>query len=204
MPNILENVPHLITLQDEKTALWHKEPDPLPMERVDRDGLDGHILTNHIRNYRLWHFEDQARRKDVDDHIIAEVKRNIDRENQARNNAMEQIDDFILQTLDADKTDHSAPMNSETPGMIIDRLSIMSLKTFHMQEEVDRPDADAEHVEKCKAKVETLERQRNDLVHCLDLYLAELSRSAKRLVTYRQFKMYNDPSLNPALYGDKK
>lgn len=132
---------------------------------------------------------------------LREAKRNIDRFNQARNNAMEKIDDYILGKLhESGLLTTGGSLHSETPGMMIDRLSIMTLKEYHMQEQASRDDASAEHREKCMARVEVLQDQQRDLAHALSVILKELTLGQRRFRVYRQFKMYNDPTLNPHLY----
>lgn len=163
------------------------------------------VEQNHDFNFRLWHEEDIARRDDIPLERIREAKRNIDRFNQARNNAMEQMDDWILSALK--QAGVVAPtegaLHSETPGMMIDRLSIMALKEYHMAEQVARADATEEHRAKCAARVIVLQEQQRDLTEALRVLLVELAAGRRRFKVYRQFKMYNDPTLNPQLYGAK-
>jgi ethanolamine ammonia-lyase large subunit len=128
-----------------------------------------------------------------------EAKRNIDKYNQLRNNAIEKIDDWILSQLNSN-TDIDLPMHSETPGMMIDRLSIMSLKKYHMLEETVRENASEEHRSNCSKKVSVLTEQIDDLSNCLKTILDKIVNGQLKFKVYRQFKMYNDPSLNPQLY----
>lgn len=161
------------------------------------------IYTLHLHNYRLWHQEDIARKTDVDDSVIAKTKRKIDKLNQARNDAIERIDDCLCRMLSTQNLDNdlSLPMNSETPGSIIDRLSILSLRIYHMAEETKRKDISPEHIKNCLSKLEILKEQLEDLKKCLTVLLDEIFDGKKRFKVYRQFKMYNDPNLNPQLYG---
>ena len=159
------------------------------------------IEENHDFNFQLWHEEDIARSDEISLERLREAKRNIDRFNQARNNAMEKIDDYILGKLhESGLLTTGGSLHSETPGMMIDRLSIMTLKEYHMQEQASRDDASAEHREKCMARVEVLQDQQRDLAHALSVILKELILGQRRFKVYRQFKMYNDPTLNPHLY----
>jgi hypothetical protein len=161
------------------------------------------IETNHRCNNLLWDEEDQARRKDVPDAAIATNKRAIDGYNQRRNDAIERIDDWLLAEFEGVVPRSDARMNSETAGAMIDRLSILSLKIFHMRLQTERTDASPEHIDTCNLKLARLDQQRRDLAACLDRLLAECTAGAAYFSSYRQFKMYNDASLNPYLYGGK-
>ena len=162
------------------------------------------IGENHRNNRLLWEEEDLARRRNVADSEIAGNKRNIDRYNQARNDAIERIDERLLALLSAVQPAPDARLNSETPGSIIDRLSILSLRIRHMGMQAERKDVDRAHVERCLEKLARLNEQRTDLAACLDRLLADCVRGSSRFKVYRQFKMYNDPALNPAIYGESK
>jgi hypothetical protein len=181
----------------EMTQAWHAE---LTLSALESPWVE--IEENHAQNFRLWHEEDVARRRDVGDARIVEAKRNIDAFNQARNNAMERVDDWILGELARRGVESAVgTLHSETPGMMIDRLSIMALKEFHMVEQTLRSDADEAHRVKCDARVEVLREQQGDLSEGVRVLLAELLGGRRRFKVYRQFKMYNDPALNPQLYG---
>jgi len=158
------------------------------------------IEANHRYNTLLWKEEDKARRVDVGAHEIAAGKRLIDQYNQKRNDATEAIDEAILTALDM-PAGGGARLNSETAGAMVDRLSILSLKIFHMREQTHRADAGLEHVRRCEAKLERLNEQRMDLGACFDALLADAEAGRAYFKVYRQFKMYNDPALNPYLYG---
>lgn len=168
------------------------------------EGLWQWVEANHRCNCLLWDEEDLARRRDVPDAEIAANKRAIDRHNQARNDAIERIDELILAKLAAVPIAADAWHNSETAGSIVDRLSIVSLKIFHMRAQTQRADADADHVARCRDKLALLERQREDLAGCLGALLDAAARGRAFYRVYRQFKMYNDPALNPWLYGGKR
>ncbi|MBU0701012.1 DUF4254 domain-containing protein [bacterium] len=159
------------------------------------------ICTLQLHNYYLWHQEDIARRVDVNDTVIAETKHRIDRLNHSRNDTIEKIDEYLLLSMQGDNIDNSLPINSETPGSIIDRMSILTLKIYHMNEETKRNDVSLEHIEKCQDKLIILKEQLEDLGNCLKVLLEEIFNGKKRLKIYRQFKMYNDPALNPQLYA---
>jgi hypothetical protein len=159
---------------------------------------------NHRLNCLLWDEEDLARRRTVADAEIAANKRAIDRYNQGRNDAIERMDEQLLAALAGVPRRPGARLNSETAGAIADRLSILSLKIHHMRLQTLRRDVDAAHVEACAEKLARLLEQREDLAGCLDRLLEEAARGEAWFKVYRQFKMYNDPALNPALYGEKR
>ena len=164
-------------------------------------GLWNAIEDNHRCNCLLWDEEDLARRRSVPDAEIAANKRAIDGYNQKRNDAIERIDEALFNLI---KNNEQAKLNSETPGAMVDRLSILSLKIHHMRLQTLRTDVDRAHIEACVAKLNRLVEQRTDLAACLDRVLAEAGRGETRFKVYRQFKMYNDPALNPAIYGESK
>lgn len=168
--------------------------------RGEGEGLWHWIERNHLCNSMLWDEEDQARRTDMPDAEIVRCKRSIDRWNQQRNDAVEQIDTCLLEALKIGEPAPGVRLHSETPGAMIDRLSILSLKIHHMRREATREDAQAAHRQACTAKLERLLVQRQDLRYCLDRLLGELARGESCFRLYRQFKMYNDPTLNPWLY----
>ena len=147
----------------------------------------------------LWDEEDLARRREVADSEIALNKRHIDGFNQKRNDAVERIDDIILQVL-ADKLNPAARLHSETAGMMMDRLSILALKINAMRTQTVRTDVEATHIVACSEKLARLNEQRRDLAQCLDSLLADCLAGRARYKIYRQFKMYNDPALNPQIY----
>jgi hypothetical protein len=199
-------------LQDEATLRWHgDEPWPDPLTFVP--ALDPHpaqrppatfmeiVLANHRANFDLWHEEDKAREPEVADRRIAGVKRAIDKLNQKRNDLVETMDRSLLQA--AGLQNPAAPLHSETPGLIIDRLSILALKIYHTAEEIQRPSASDAHHEKCRNRLCLLEEQRGDLADCLNLLWSEVLNRQRRFKLYRQMKMYNDPELNPSVYAHK-
>jgi hypothetical protein len=167
------------------------------------DGAWAFVEANHRCNNLLWDEEDQARRRDVPDAAIAANKRAIDGYNQRRNDAIERIDEALLARLAGVTPRANAWHNSETAGAMVDRLSILALKIFHMAEQTRRTDATAEHVATCREKLARLTLQREDLGRCLDTLLASATRGEAFWKVYRQFKMYNDPALNPYLYGKR-
>jgi len=164
-------------------------------------GLWQSIDANHRYNGLLWREEDRARRLDVPPEDIAAGKRLIDRYNQRRNDAVEAIDEALLAELRGVSVLEGARLSSETAGAMIDRLSILALKIHHMRAQTGRLDVTEAHVQACTAKLERLEVQRRDLLSCLDALLQDAQAGRAYFKVYRQFKMYNDPALNPYLNG---
>ena len=195
------NLEKLGLMQNDWVAEWHQN-EPKEFE----SGFLGLVGQQHLQNFNLWHKEDIARMPDVDNSVIADVKRAIDKFNQRRNDLIESLDDFILTQLGQDKItqNQDSPLNSETPGSMIDRCSIMSLKLYHMTEEANRKDADQTHREKAQEKANIITTQRNDLLNCLLELYTEIKAGTRHFKIYRQFKMYNDPSLNPKIYMSSK
>jgi len=187
-------------LQDHYTALWHVEPEAALPSSNDSE-FEVLIAGQHKQNFDLWHEEDNAREPDVSDADIAQVKRNIDALNQRRNDMITEIDIWLAEHDLSAYQDDSLPWNSETLGSIIDRLSIASLKVFHMHEQTQRDDASQEHIASCQQKLGRLYEQRDDLSIALQTFVDDIAAGAKQNKLYRQFKMYNDPSLNPKIYG---
>lgn len=169
-------------------------PDSVP-------GVWRWIDANHRCNCLLWLEEDKARRRDVPESDIAASKRLIDQYNQQRNDAVEAIDEAMLGELAHVRLAPGARLSSETAGAMTDRLSILALKIHHMGLQAGRVQAGASHVQACSAKLERLLAQRADLAGCLDRLLTEARSGQTYFKVYRQFKMYNDPALNPYLYG---
>jgi hypothetical protein len=187
------SAPAIAALQTDLTAEWHQST---PTARGE--GLLQLVQENHLRNFSLWHEEDVARRDDLGFEAVYRAKRAIDRFNQERNNFIEEMDRLIVAVLKPAAT--GCPRNSETPGMMIDRLSILALKEYHMQEEAVRSDASAQHREKCGEKLARIRVQRQDLTLCVEELLVDIVARRRTFSVYFQFKMYNDPALNPQLY----
>ena len=157
------------------------------------------VEENHAFNFQLWHAEDKARRDDMGFEYVYKAKREIDHFNQQRNNRMEAIDEWLF-TLLQPAMPTQCPVNSESPGMIIDRLSILSLKSYHMALQTDRQNASEEHRHSCSLKLATIHQQLDQLTVCLRQLLDEVQQKTRTFRVYHQFKMYNDPTLNPELY----
>jgi hypothetical protein len=175
----------IASLQTNLTALWHQvEPS------AEGEGFDLLLRKNHYFNFMLWHEEDIARRDDLGSERVHQAKRAIDHYNK-------------MLVADLQPAESGVPKNSETPGMIIDRLSILALKEFHMREESERSDASEEHRANCAAKLARILHQRSDLTQCLGELIEAIIVRTRTFAVYYQFKMYNDPALNPQLYSGK-
>ncbi len=191
-------VDEITQLQHHTVARWHQVEPNNPY-----DGLMHTVCQQHQFNYLLWHEEDIARSPDVGDVRIAQVKRAIDGYNQNRNDYIERIDEALIQQLASAgvEPEPDARLNTETPGSAIDRLSIMSLRIYHLLEQLDRDDIDQEHRQKVEERIARCRLQHSDLSQSLVELLDDIAAGHKLLKVYRQMKMYNDPTLNPYLYN---
>ena len=188
----------LTQLHKECVATWHQQPIDNPYH-----GINELICEQHECNFRLWHQEDICRSPDATAGDIARVKREIDKLNQSRNDLIEKIDDELSKLINEVEINRAkdVPINTETPGSVIDRLSIMALRLYHYQEQQDRSDLDSTHREKVRLRINLCEQQQRDLSLSLQQLLDDLFSGAKQHRVYRQLKMYNDPALNPAIYA---
>lgn len=188
----------LVGLHDQYTARWHREPVEVPPTLA---GLERAIVGQHLANFELWHAEDSARDPGATDETIARIKRFIDVTNQRRNDLAEQCDILLLAYLgQQDLPESSAELHSESPGLMIDRLSILSLKLFHTKEEMNRADAPPGHTHLNRKRLLILTEQRDDLARALDGLWRQVLGGQRRFKLYKQLKMYNDPALNPVVY----
>ncbi len=199
------SLPAIPGLHDEYTARWHREEAAGEPVRVLEDApLDSRsvVIAQHLANYELWHTEDRARAPDSTYAEIGVVKRRIDRINQRRNDLAEQIDLLLLAELAPLGLPHpDAELHSESPGLMIDRLSILALKIFHTREELHRADAPEGHLERNRERLAILVEQRSDLSAGLNRLSDLVLTGERRFKVYRQLKMYNDPALNPVIYA---
>lgn len=150
-----------------------------------------------------WHFEDLIREPSINPNAGMELKRKIDKSNQHRTDMVEQIDDRFLDSFKDVKATSTAKLNTESPAWVVDRLSILALKIYHMQEQVDRTEVDEDHKLKSQARLDVLLEQKTDLITAFEQLLDEYEAGTKVMKVYRQMKLYNDPNTNPALYGKK-
>ena len=195
------------TVQKIATAAWHETgPEEKPIDGdCSMENIRNLVLLQHSKNFQLWHVEDSARRLDVSDAVIAACKRDIDKLNQKRNDYIEELDTCLLALIrPALPPAPQQRVNTETMGMALDRLSILSLKIYHMDEQARRAGVSAEHIAQCRSKLEVLERQHQALCKAVLELIDEYAAGIKTPAQYNQFKMYNDPSLNPELYTRAK
>lgn len=150
-----------------------------------------------------WHLEDIIRDPGIDPVKGLELKRRIDKSNQHRTDVVEQLDDRIIAHFSMVVPDAGARLNSETPAWLLDRMSILILKIWHMREQTERKDVSAEHILKCQSKLDILLEQQEDMGRCFDELMEEVGSGKRKIKVYRQMKMYNDNSLNPVLYNKK-
>ena len=150
------------------------------------------------------HFQDIIRDPEIDPVEALALKRRIDKSNQDRTDLVELIDSYFLDLYKDVKPAADATINTESPAWAVDRYSILSLKIYHMKEEVERTDVDAEHLAKCQAKLDVLMEQYKDMTTLIGQFLEDIEAGRKYMKVYRQMKMYNDPALNPVLYGAGK
>ena len=147
-----------------------------------------------------WHFEDIIRDPHIDPTEALQLKRRIDRSNQDRTDLVEEIDTYFRKQYSEVKPLPDARLNTESPALAVDRLSILALKIYHMKEQVERKDAETAHRDKCAEKLSVLLEQQKDLGLAIDQLLEDIEAGRKYMKVYRQMKMYNDPSTNPVLY----
>ena len=166
----------------------------------DRDSIDYSLYLKCWIDTVQWHYEDIIRDPHIDPVEALALKRRIDKSNQDRTDLVEEIDSYFRQYYSNVKPLEDARLNTESPAWAVDRLSILALKIYHMQEQVDRKDASAEHIAKCQAKLQVLLEQQKDLSLAIDQLLEDIEAGRKYMKVYRQMKMYNDPATNPILY----
>ena len=177
----------------------------MPIDNPYKNGSIEYLL--YLKNWIdtvQWHLEDIIRDPHIDPEIALKIKRRIDRSNQERTDMVEYIDSYFLDLYKDVPVAENATVNTESPAWAIDRLSILALKIYHMAQEVKRTDVSAKHVEECRRKLDILLQQRTDLTTAIEELLADMAAGHKYMKVYKQMKMYNDPALNPVLYGAKK
>ena len=190
---------------DESIATYHVKDDvyqsftnPYPKDEIR------HLLfrKNWIDTVQ-WHYEDIIRDPNINPDAALTLKRKIDASNQDRTDLVEDIDGYFLNKYQSVEKKDGATINTESPAWAIDRLSILALKVYHMNEEATRADASDEHLKKCQQKLQVLLEQKNDLSTAIDQLLVDIESGTKYMKVYKQMKMYNDDELNPVLRGQK-
>ncbi|MGX8696447.1 MAG: DUF4254 domain-containing protein [Prevotella sp.] len=169
----------------------------------DRDSIEYSLYMKCWIDTVQWHFEDIIRDPHINPTEALNLKRRIDRSNQDRTDLVEAIDSYFRKLYSDVKPLPDARLNTESPAWAIDRLSILALKIWHMQEQADRTDASDEHKERCRQKLSVLKEQQVDLSTAIDQLLEDIETGRKYMKVYRQMKMYNDPATNPVLYRKK-
>ncbi|MEM9363433.1 MAG: DUF4254 domain-containing protein [Bacteroidota bacterium] len=181
-----------------KDDVYQEFYNPYPKDKIE------HLLyrKNWIDTVQ-WHYEDIIRDPSINPVDALDLKRKIDASNQDRTDLVEYIDSYFLNKYQSVEVHSKATINTESPAWAIDRLSILALKIYHMEEEANRKDASTEHIEKCSAKLKVLLEQRTDLSSAIDQLLSDIEAGSKYMKVYKQMKMYNDDELNPVLRGQK-
>ena len=190
---------------DETVKLYHvtDDVDAVFNNPYDENSFEGKLTRKSWIDAVQWHLEDIIRDENIDPVEALALKRRIDRSNQDRTDLVEEIDAYFRQQYAGVTILPDATINTESPAWAIDRLSILALKIWHMREQTERTDADADHIAKCQAKLDVLLEQREDLTAAIDQLLDDIAAGRKFMKVYKQMKMYNDPETNPVLYGKK-
>lgn len=184
------NLSWIVPLQTQLTQEWHRF---LP-QGIAGTSLNALVERHHLGQFNQWHEEDLTRNTEQPFEVIAKAKWRIDRLNQERHNLVEAMDEFIAENLSRYSLDENMAHNSETPGSIIDRLSILCLKEYHMREQSQRIDADDSHRARCATKLARIVKQKTHLDRCLGELIYEVESGKRTYSLNYQFKMYNDPA----------
>lgn len=187
---------------EESIELYHvtDDIDQLLLNPYESNTIENLLFKKNWVDTVQWHLEDVVRNPGIEPATGLEIKRRIDKSNQERTDIVEGIDDVIYNEMKLVTIQPGAGINTETPGWAIDRLSILSLKIYHMHVEANRKDASEEHIKNCQRKLNILLEQKTDMFQSIDELLGDLAAGRKKMKLYKQMKMYNDPSLNPVLY----
>jgi predicted nucleic acid-binding Zn-ribbon protein len=191
---------------NETTGHYHEfdNVDAVPGNPYPKGSIEDLLFRKNWIDAVQWHLEDIIRDPEIQPEEALKIKRRIDKSNQDRTDLVESIDDYFFDKYNKVKASSGATINTESPAWAIDRLSILALKIYHMEQEVKRTDANPEHLQKCNIKLSVLLQQCKDLSSAIDQLLADIEAGQKYMKTYKQMKMYNDPALNPILYKNKK
>lgn len=196
---------HSIKIFKESIDKYHliDEVDQAFENPYPADSLEHLLYRKNWIDTVQWHYEDLIRDPEIDPVEGMKLKRLIDASNQDRTDTVEYIDSYFLNQFKDVVVREDAKVNSESPAWALDRLSILELKIYHMEEEANRQEASKSHREKCNAKLQVLLNQREDLGSSIDDLLQDIASGSKYMKIYKQMKMYNDEDTNPVLYKDK-
>jgi hypothetical protein len=192
-----------IAVFEQATNDYHLKDvvDGVAMNAYDVQSIEHYLYRKNWIDAVQWHLEDIIRDPEIKPDQAIAIKRRIDKSNQDRTDLVEMIDSYFLEKYKQVEISREATINTESPAWAVDRLSILVLKIYHMQLEVNRADADAAHRLACEQKLSILLEQQNDLSTALNQLLDDIAAGRKYMKVYKQMKMYNDPSLNPILYN---
>ena len=190
----------------ETTTLYHvtDDVDAKPKNPYQEGTIEFLLFSKNWIDAVQWHLEDIIRDPEIKPEEALKIKRRIDKSNQDRNDLVEFIDGYFMDKYKDVKPQPNAGLNTETPAWGVDRLSILALKIYHMEQETKREDASPEHIANCQPKLDVLLTQRVDLSGSIDELLEDIEAGRKYMKLYKQMKMYNDPALNPVLYKTEK
>ena len=193
------------TIFEQSVADYHLDDDVDAPTRQPYapESIEGVLYAKNRIDAVQWHLEDIIRDPEIDPVAALALKRRIDRSNQERTDMVEELDTYFRTQYAGVVPAADATINTESPAWALDRLSILALKIYHMEAEVNRPDATPEHKARCAAKLAVLTEQRADLISAIDALLDDIAAGRKHMKVYRQMKMYNDADTNPVLYGAK-
>ena len=202
----MQDIDSFNRLFDQVIVAYHRHDhvDQEFVNPIQQGGIDHLLYHKCWIDTVQWHLEDIIRNPSIDPVEALSIKRRIDASNQERTDLVEQIDDFFLDQFRLVTYQPDARINTESPAWAIDRLSILALKIYHMEEQVQRTDVEEGHLHSVKHKLQVLLTQRKDLTQAISDLLDDLQAGRRVMKVYRQMKMYNDPSLNPVLYGEVK
>jgi hypothetical protein len=178
----------------------HDNVDTPLTNRYARGSINGLLYTKNWIDTVQWHLEDIIRSPQIEPAEALKIKRRIDKSNQDRTDIVEKLDDYFLEQFKDVKATPEARINSETPAWLLDRMSILMLKIYHMKEQTIRKDVSEDHIRMAKAKLAVLMEQKLDMQLAFDELIEDIGSGRRRFKVYRQMKMYNDPNLNPVLY----
>ena len=190
---------------EDSTNYYHTMDDVYAklVNPYSEEKIEGSLFKKNWIDAVQWHLEDIIRDPNINPVDALALKRRIDSSNQDRTDLVEMIDSYFLEKYKDAKPLADASINTESPAWAVDRLSILALKIYHMQQEVIRTDVSKDHLEKCQTKLNILLEQKKDLSSAIDQLLSDIESGKKYMKVYKQMKMYNDPSLNPVLYAQQ-